>query len=157
MQRSLNVTLTLLNYERWAVAIGYTHYFQKTEELPQDVWEEDFIPQASQIMKDSGVELGDNFGKVDSKPVINSEVLSFNGIAPDDYETFSLNRMKEDFNCCKTQHRPYDKVIVAILMLAEQCFGGRSGDGFSWSSDGDAEDHKEGKELWYHLQMRATE
>ena len=152
MQRSLNVTLTLLNYERWAVAIGYTHYWKKTEELPQDVWEEDFIPQASQIMKDSGVELGDNFGKVDSKPVITPDVLSFNGITPDDYETFSLSRKKEDFNFCKTQHRPYDKVIVAILMLAEQCF-----DGFSWSSDGDAEDHKEGKELWYHLQMRATE
>lgn len=152
MQRSLNVTLTLLNYERWAVAIGYTHYWKKTEELPQDVWEEDFIPQASQIMKDSGVELGDNFGKVDSKPVITPDVLSFNGITPDDYETFSLSRKKEDFNFCKTQHRPYDKVIVAILMLAEQCFCG-----FSWSSDGDAEDHKEGKELWYHLQMRATE
>ena len=151
MQR-LNVTLTLLNYERWAVAIGYTHYWKKTEELPQDVWEEDFIPQASQIMKDSGVELGDNFGKVDSKPVITPDVLSFNGITPDDYETFSLSRKKEDFNFCKTQHRPYDKVIVAILMLAEQCFCG-----FSWSSDGDAEDHKEGKELWYHLQMRATE
>ena len=148
----LNVTLTLLNYERWAVAIGYTHYWKKTEELPQDVWEEDFIPQASQIMKDSGVELGDNFGKVDSKPVITPDVLSFNGITPDDYETFSLSRKKEDFNFCKTQHRPYDKVIVAILMLAEQCFCG-----FSWSSDGDAEDHKEGKELWYHLQMRATE
>lgn len=94
-------------------------------------------------MKLSGVALGDNLGNVDSKPVITQDVLSFNGIAPDDYETFSLNRMKEDFNCCKTQYRPYDKVIVAILMLAEQCF-----DGFSWSSDGDAEDHKEGKELF---------
>lgn len=122
--------------------MGYTHYWKKTEELPQDVWE-DFIPEAAQIMKESGVALGDNLGNVDSKPVITQDVLSFNGIAPDDYETFSLNRMKEDFNCCKTQYRPYDKVIVAILMLAEQCF-----DGFSWSSDGDAEDHKEGKELF---------
>lgn len=122
--------------------MGYTHYFKKTEELPQDVWEESFIPEAAQIMKESGVALGDNFGNVDSKPVITQDVLSFNGISPDDYETFSLSRKREDFNFCKTQYRPYDKVVVAILMLAEEHF-----DGFSWSSDGNAEDHKEGKEL----------
>lgn len=100
-------------------------------------------------MKESGVALGDNFGNVDSKPVITQDVLSFNGISPDDYETFSLSRKRKDFNFCKTQYRPYDKVVVAILMLAEEHF-----DGFSWSSDGNAEDHKEGKELLESLSLR---
>ena len=122
--------------------MGYTHYWKKTDELDKDVWEKEFIPIASSIMKESGVALGDDLGKVDSKPNTTSDVLSFNGISPMDFETFSLTRNKEEFSFCKTSSRPYDKVCVAILMLADDVF-----DDFSWSSDGNAEDHKEGKEL----------
>ena len=122
--------------------MGYTHYWNKKSDLDQNVWNDEFIPTVQKIMEVSEVELGNNFGEPDSKPTVDNQVVSFNGIQPQDYETFLISRVKEDFNFCKTQYRHYDKVVVAILMLANELF-----EDFEWSSDGNDEDHKEGKEL----------
>ncbi len=102
----------------------------------------------------SEVPLGDAMGNEPDKSasttfmglICDNENLIFNGIGADSHETFGFSRQKDDlpatwvdFNFCKTAMKPYDKVVVAILKLAEHCF-----EGFSWSSDGDDNDHKEG-------------
>lgn len=122
--------------------MGYTHYWQTPEDLDVNLWNNEFVPTVKKILETSEVELGDWAGEPGSKPMITQDAIVFNGVQPEDYETFNLSRKAEKFSFCKTQYRPYDKVCVAILVLAEQLF-----DNFSWSSDGDESDHKEGKQL----------
>lgn len=105
----------------------------------------------------SEVPLGDAMGNKPEKSasttfmglICDNEHLIFNGLDGDSHETFDFSRTKDtwllrspespDFSFCKTARKPYDKVIVAILKLADHCF-----EGFSWSSDGGEDEHKEG-------------
>ncbi len=135
------------NYERWAVDIGYTQYWQKNNDLDQKTWNEKFVPVCKEIIKTSEVPLGDAMGNEPEKSasttfmglICDNQNIIFNGIGADSHETFHFSKQKEDFSFCKTARKPYDKVVVAILKLAEHCF-----EGFSWSSDGNDDDHKEG-------------
>jgi hypothetical protein len=64
------------------------------------------------------------------------------------YETFLLRRIlyPSDWSFCKTEHRPYDALVVAALITLENiCKDDPVG--FSWSSDGDERDHQQGREL----------
>jgi hypothetical protein len=57
-------------------------------------------------------------------PIIDDEQISLNGVAPNDYETFLLQRApeieagREAFDFAKTEYRPYDAVVVSILAAA---------------------------------------
>ena len=82
-------------------------------------------------------------------PTVDSNMVSLNGLGDDSYESFIVTRGKEDFTFCKTAHRPYDKVCVAILMLANELF-----EDFEWSSDGDDEEHWEGKLLFEQVLIK---
>lgn len=112
--------------------MGYTHYW-KHDELNQDKWN-DFIKDAKKIIQTSTVPI--------DLQAAGGEVLFLNGQKPEDWETFIIEREQTDSDFCKTARRPYDEVVVAILMLADETFAG-----FSWSSDGSDEEHKDGANL----------
>lgn len=53
----------------------------------------------------------------------------FNGIGEDGHETFSVS--KDNFDFCKTAHKPYDTVVCQVLLIYQHFFDiDLSSDGF---------------------------
>jgi hypothetical protein len=120
--------------------MGYTHYFKGglLRELTKNE-----IKMVKEIIKKSGVSIKGGVGI--GKPVITSNEIMLNGDndLDEDYETFHIY-FDDGFNFCKTAHKPYDNVCVAILIFLE-----KSNIIKEWSSDGCEEDgdFDEGREL----------
>ena len=98
--------------------MGYTNYWnlEKTE------FTEEFLEDVKKIIdvaNGSGIELANGSGIEGTKPIVEKEVISLNGMEPRDYETFYLG-CRQGFGFCKTARLPYDAVVKAILILAEQ-------------------------------------
>lgn len=116
--------------------MGYTHYWNPTRGFSDSEWVQlrDFVPSLFQVAGESGVALGNGIGRTGSEPVVDDEVIAFNGIGENGYETFMLKKDGTGFAFCKTARKPYDAVVVAVLVRASEI-----SDGFMWSSDGDNE------------------
>lgn len=99
--------------------MGYTNYWnlEKTE-FPEEFLEG--VKKIIDVANGSGIDLANGSGIEGTKPIVEKEVISLNGMEPEDYETFYLGGEK-GFGFCKTARRPYDAVVKAILILAEQC------------------------------------
>ena len=88
-------------------------------------------------------------------PHVGSQMVHFNGKGEDGHETFILERVTEikdyqkaegaktAFNFCKTARKPYDKYVVACLIIAKSIFG----KDITISSDGELDEWQEGKKL----------
>jgi hypothetical protein len=88
-------------------------------------------------------------------PHVSNQKVHFNGKGEDGHETFLFQRKEEirdyqtaegakrAFVFCKTAQKPYDKYVVACLIIAKSIFG----KDVNISSDGDLEDWQEGKKL----------
>ena len=82
---------------------------------------------------------------------VNDKMIWFNGKDDDAHETFVLEQIYKDlygsennsgkwFAFCKTAHKPYDKYVVATLVLAKLYFE----KDFDISSDGEISEWQEG-------------
>lgn len=123
--------------------MGYTHYFSRQKsEIPQELWDY-FTNKLKPILKAHSDILTD--------VEVTRERVFFNGVP--DHETLVIERVaterswsNEFFAFCKTACKPYDKVVVAALILLatitrdDPCQ-------FTWSSDGGPGDHEEGLAL----------
>ena len=127
--------------------MGYTHYWKgqvpaATDELLAVI---DFI-QTKVQMQPLGIKLADWSGS--GSPKFDGKRIEFNGDQDADsgdlsYETFCADYGTAiGFGFCKTEHRPYDIAVVAILSALDAY-----GPDFSWSSDGTDEDTQAGREL----------
>ncbi len=132
--------------------MGYTHYWNtkrtdnQVHELDQMLWTKKFVPLVKQIFKlaaEDGIVLADGNGTPGTRPKATKDEIVFNGAEPNMYETCVVKRSGMDFEFCKTAHRPYDTVVVAVILAAKQIFG----DNFSWSSDGEGPDFQDGRDL----------
>lgn len=85
---------------------------------------------------------------------ITPELLHFNGVGKDAHEDVFIGIKEEKqsysdktdpmvFGFCKTAQKPYDKYVTAVLILAKYHFGSD----FVISSDGDAIDWHEGRDI----------
>lgn len=111
--------------------MGYTHYWRHSGLTNYD-WNK-ITHYVKKIADASDVEV-----EIDFQP----DYIRLNGIDDDSYEDFYISvESQSDF--CKTARRPYDEIVVAILMLLEDMCPT-----FSWSSDGDPEDHVDGLALF---------
>lgn len=145
--------------------MGYTHYWYQNE-IPQENF--DKLRSATSALLElvslGEIKLGDAFGKPGSYPLVDKDKIVFNGQEPDDYETFymerapssesnhSSNNEYKSFSFCKTQYRPYDPVVIAVLCLADLYCG----EYINVSSDGGAEDWVEGLELARSIRAEAN-
>jgi hypothetical protein len=119
--------------------MGYTHY-----------WEGSFTDAEWKLMRDSArkiLELTDVPVQFDcdepGDPVIDDEHIRFNGVGDDDgHETFMLTKSGA-WTFCKTARKPYDEVVVAMLLAADDI-----AKDFSWSSDGSGYDFAQGEALY---------
>lgn len=72
----------------------------------------------------------------DGDPRFEDEGISFNGIGELSHESFGLGINSSGFNFTKTARKPYDRHVLACLILAKEYFG----DNINVSSDGDNDD-----------------
>lgn len=121
--------------------MGYTHYAHGKVTLTEDI-----VADVKTIIALSGVAIRGWDGT--GKPIISTEEIRLNGAESldEDFETFTVISGQEA-SFCKTGHRPYDAVVVAILMLLTE-YAARNGEVFHWESDGGESDHAAGRALW---------
>ena len=109
--------------------MGYTHYWYTRKEIPANKWKA-FTDDCKELLDSDDAE-GIVWSKEDKIfPYITDEYCTFDGIGNKGHETFSMSRNRgrresdgESFDCCKTAHKPYDKYVVDVLILAERHFG----------------------------------
>lgn len=135
--------------------MGYTHYWKITERLDKD-WDKwtSFLPDAMQIMSHASqkldIALADAFGETKGDNMISLSGVSMNGYGEESYESFVLTNEVTKFDFCKTARKPYDPVVVAILILATEYFG----NDIEVTSDGDRSDLLEGYYLFRSSMFR---
>ena len=128
--------------------MGFTHYFETKKEIPELVWNKEFTPAVMLLIEEADVPIVGVMGDAGTEPHFGDNRIAFNGLGDDSHETMEINRLPNNFYFCKTNHKPYDKVCVAVAIVAATLYP----DCFSWSSDGgdpktDLEFTVEGKQL----------
>jgi hypothetical protein len=134
--------------------LGYTHYHYQKPVLNQKKFDR-FSEAVNKLLESDeakqllALESDNEFAPAS---VTNQEVR-FNGKGEDGHETFLFKRetkvadYQEDkkmaFSFCKTARKPYDKYVVACLIVAKIIFG----KDVKISSDGEIENWQEGKGL----------
>ena len=119
--------------------MGYTHYWTGRGVTGKE-WSQltsattGIVARAQQ----SGIEIAgpDSEGPV----LINDLQIAFNGPEGTACEPFRLSRTAGR-GFCKTQHLPYDAVVVAVLTAAVATGA------LTWTSDGKVADHEVGRKL----------
>lgn len=138
--------------------MGYTHYFYQQRDVTAKEWVA-LCEQVQALIKSVSNEIPVRFEYESVEPpLINDDLIRFNGVEDDGHETFVLSRFKQpkkdyvsqedydkdgSFAFCKTARKPYDTVVTATLLAAMRVAKG------AWrvGSDGDADEWFEGFEL----------
>ena len=101
--------------------MGLTHYWERPVQLSPAAFNRAVV-DCRRLLPLLSIPLagGDGTGT----PVLDSEVLMFNGVGDASYETCAICRVEEDpgegrrvFSFCKTEHRPYDLAVRAVLIV----------------------------------------
>lgn len=133
--------------------MGYTHYHYQKPKLDVKKWKE-YTEGVNKILAlDVHGLLAFESNQTDKKPLVDSEIVRFNGKNENGHETFWFSRVTEiasylsdksmAFGFCKTARKDYDGFVVACLLWAKIIFG----NDVRFSSDGDIGDFQEGKGL----------
>lgn len=95
--------------------MGYTHYFA---ELRTDPEFSEHVRNIVDVAQESGIRVRNGWGEEEA--IVSDNAVSINGDADEglDHETFYLPDRPDGFNFCKTARKPYDSVVVAILIRA---------------------------------------
>ena len=119
--------------------MGYTHYWTSRGFTGKE-WSQ--LPSATTAIADrakqSGIEIAGPESEGSAR--INDLEIAFNGPRGSACEPFTLSRTAGR-GFCKTQHLPYDAVVIAVLVAAEAMGA------LTWASDGQAADHETGRRL----------
>jgi hypothetical protein len=138
--------------------MGYTHYIQRDivrSSGPATYGR--FTNGVEKIFaeaKTRGIEIGDAFGET-ATPEITETRVAFNGMGDDAHETFSWDAVSPRqpmhavgqpmlFDFCKTALKPYDTVVVAVLLWLKDCYT----DAVEISSDGYWSEWYDGRDLF---------
>ena len=111
--------------------MGYTHYWRtgKIQAIPDPALhiikgEIDRAHQAGIIQRS----LNDP-----GAPIVTSQEIRFNGVGDTGHETFYFKSNGEPFDFCKTARKPYDTVVMYVLIVLKHFLK----DNITVSSDGD--------------------
>jgi hypothetical protein len=122
--------------------VGYTHYWTNTR-FTESQWKT-ACELVRSIIRLSSVEVQYEYDEAKPPQIDDTvfHVIRFNGVDDDGHETFCIER-NEVGGFCKTARKPYDEIVVASLFALKHV-----NPDFSWSSDGDADAHLDGKNLY---------
>jgi hypothetical protein len=124
--------------------MGSTHYWRRGRSTHDAAKFAELAKVAQKVVDlatGRGIEIGDALGEGKS-PTITDEVISLNGVGRDSHESFVVSLKPDEFDFCKTNQKPYDDVVVAILVLYKHFFPG-----IEFSSDGSLGELQAGLEL----------
>jgi hypothetical protein len=96
--------------------MGYSHYFTIKTVPPQEVWDQ-FVEATQDIVKyakENGIALDDR-----SK----DNVIDINGLGAESHENLLIDPDYLGFEFCKTNGKPYDIVVVAVLSAMSDIVG----------------------------------
>lgn len=99
--------------------VGYTNYWVVKEGNSE--FDQDTLNSVNKIIaeaKNQGIALdAEDEGSV---PVVSDEIIWFNGVGDESHETFVIDLNRTGWNFCKTQGKPYNAVVVALMILLEE-------------------------------------
>ena len=98
--------------------MGYTHYWKVRKPFTDEGWTA-FVNECKEIFDKATVPLANGLGEKGTKPVIEADKIMFNGVEDDSHETCCIVKGATDFEFCKTSHKPYDAVVVEVLIAAQ--------------------------------------
>ena len=116
--------------------MGYTHYW-----TPRAFTAEEWTivcRDVRKIIKACPVPLALEYDEPGKKPEVSKEAIRFNGPNEAGHETFMIGRTDTGFQFCKTNGKPYDAAVTAILAYLAQTWD------FKVTSDGDKSDWEAG-------------
>lgn len=132
--------------------MGYTHYWRNPEGFSDEEWAvikhdtEALFKNLPEHSHSSGDYYGSEPLAIDDQnggpPVVDEDIIWFNGTGALSYETFVLYRKPEKFSFCKTARKPYDLVVQAVLLIARL-----AKPSLYVASDGEPEDWETAAEL----------
>ncbi|KAJ4458026.1 hypothetical protein PAPYR_6284 [Paratrimastix pyriformis] len=125
--------------------MGYTQYFTQLRPVEPLAWESicrDFRNMIAIALLNDPLPIQLSYDDA-SPPLISDNEIIFNGIGGNGCESMVLQREGSGFQFCKTRQLPYDRVVTALLILADYHAPG------TWNihSDGSSSDWREGLEL----------
>ena len=125
--------------------MGYSHYFEQMKPAEPAAWQaicDDFRKMMATALLNQPlpIQREDEDG---GQPLVDDTYIIFNGIGNNGHETMVLQRDGKEFQFCKTARKPYDRVVTALLILADF----HSPNTWLITSDGEPDDWQEGLEL----------
>jgi hypothetical protein len=114
--------------------MGYSHYFQQSS-IPSQALFNNFTSHALEIIEMAW--------DIELDVSISPDFLDINGVGAESHENFIINREDLSWNFCKTNFKPYDAVVTAVLILARYTFPD-----FHLSSDGAWKEWENGQDLF---------
>lgn len=129
--------------------MGYSHSWSQLRDLTTDEWQAvraDIGEILKYVQHTAGIPLGDGSGDPGTSPEILRHYIGFNGLGKDHYETFSIHRVRDpdSWDFCKTEHKPYDIAVVAVLCYLDTCLETPA---FHIQSDGRGHEWTDGLDL----------
>ncbi len=112
--------------------MGYTHYWETQTDVTGI---QDHPLQVIRQIVDRAYQAGIIQRECDDPepPIVTSKAIQFNGVGAWGHETFFFSVDKADFQFCKTGAKPYDTVVMQVLIALKHGLG----DKIRISSDGD--------------------
>ncbi|MHB8319958.1 MAG: hypothetical protein ACYDEP_12145 [Acidimicrobiales bacterium] len=126
--------------------MGYTNYFKQHRAFSGEEWNA-IVTSAKAVVAEaekSSVALADWNGR-EGEPEFSESRIAFNGAGDERHESFALNHSpeKDAFDFCKTERKPYDGVVKAVLARAH--FIAPDAVDFQW--DGDIDEYVNGADV----------
>lgn len=111
--------------------MGYTHYYKIPSKM-DEVRFKALVKDVKVILKSAKklkIELANGHGEEGTEPTASSNLIILNGVEDDCHETLYIAREDDEskgnglvFNFCKTARKPYDTIVVAILVALKKHF-----------------------------------
>ena len=116
--------------------MGYTHYYDIPDRT-QNMKVHKVANDIAELIRGSGVVIGDFEGEFGTLPVLGPDEITFNGVGDASYESFQYppdytRPIKPGWEFTKTDRRPYDVIVTAALIVIKH----HMGDAVEVTSDG---------------------
>ena len=115
--------------------MGYTHYWTIKRPITRKAWSA-IMADTRKLLASTVTPLAAEFDRPDEMPDVNPQEIRFNGIGNAGHETFLISPHAAPFEFCKTNGKPYDTMVAAVLIVAAH----HAGKAIDVSSDGEAID-----------------
>lgn len=98
--------------------MGYTHYWDVKRPIGKRAWDM-ICRDARQLFHATDIPLVGYEEEPASDPVVTRDMIRFNGVGDDEYESFVLVPDHDESPFCKTARKPYDLIVCAVLIVAD--------------------------------------